>query len=98
MSERMERLLTPQEVAERLAISVQTLYNRRSYGGDLPPAVHIGRLVRYRQQDVDAWILGLSRHPAVSDAQEFAHFHEKPIRRGRPTKAEQVRNRARQHR
>lgn len=91
----MEKLLTPQELAVILGISVQTLYNRRSYGGDLPPSVHIGRLVRYRPSDVDAWIRGLARHPVTAETHEPGCRAEKPIRRGRPTKTEQIHRRGR---
>ncbi|MDO8275538.1 MAG: helix-turn-helix domain-containing protein [Serpentinimonas sp.] len=91
----MEQLYTPQQLAASLGIAVQTLYNRRSYSGSLPQAVHIGRLVRYRQSDVDAWLSGLSRHPMLRDTSTTAPKADTPIRKGRPTKAEQVMRRGR---
>lgn len=97
MSKRMEKLLTPEELAAILCLSVQTVYNRRSNGDDLPPAVHIGRLVRYRVSDVDAWIGTLSRHPVTAETHKTGRCGEEPMPRGRPTKAEQVRRRRQQH-
>lgn len=92
----MEKLLTPKELADMLGISVQTLYNRRSTGGSLPRAVLIGRLVRFRQIDVDFWINGLSSCPVAEESRERPRHHlEKPIRRGRPTKEEVISRRAR---
>lgn len=91
----MEQLYTPQQLADSLGISVQTLYNRRSYGGSLPQAIHLGRLVRYRQSDVDAWLSGLSRHPMLPETSPTVSKTDAPIRKGRPTKAEQVKSRGR---
>lgn len=87
----MEQLLTPQELAQLLRLSLQTIYNRRNQGGDLPPAVHIGRLVRYKPADVEAWLdrqSGTQAAPALKSAAPSAQ--EPPRRRGRPTKAEQI--------
>ncbi len=47
------RLLTEQEVAKELRISVQSLRNNRCQGVGLP-YVKIGRLVRYVEDDVIA--------------------------------------------
>ncbi|MCF4122182.1 helix-turn-helix domain-containing protein [Antribacter sp. KLBMP9083] len=49
-------LLTPQEVADMLRIPVRTLYGQRSAGRPTPPGVKIGRHLRYRLADVEAWI------------------------------------------
>ncbi len=50
-----ERLWTIEEVAECLAMSVQTLYGWRCrrYG---PPSYRIGNKVRYRPDEVRAWV------------------------------------------
>ena len=45
-------LLTPAEVQARLRVSRQTLYRWRNDG--TLPAVKVGRLVRYKLEDVDA--------------------------------------------
>lgn len=52
----MERLLSPEDLASILQVSVKTIYNRRSNGSSLPPALNLGGQVRYRQADVQAWL------------------------------------------
>ena len=53
----MERLLTIEEVSQQLGIAVQTLYRWRSDGTDMPQAIKIGGRLRWRQEEVDRWIL-----------------------------------------
>lgn len=48
-------LLTPDETAELLRIPVQLLYRWR-YERRGPPSFKIGRYVRYRRAEVEAWI------------------------------------------
>jgi excisionase family DNA binding protein len=50
-----ERLLGPEEVADYLGLPVKTLYQWR-YKGVGPPGLRIGRHVRYRPEDVEAWL------------------------------------------
>jgi excisionase family DNA binding protein len=50
-----ERLLQPREVAAYLGVSPATLrtwYARR----DGPPAIKVGKFLRYRRADVEAWL------------------------------------------
>ncbi len=47
--------MTVQEVSDYLQIPVATLYAYRSRGGG-PKAARIGKHLRYRRADVDAWI------------------------------------------
>ena len=42
-------------IAKRLRCEVKTLQAWRTRGGG-PPFVKIGRLVRYKAEDVDAWV------------------------------------------
>jgi excisionase family DNA binding protein len=49
------RLLTPGELAKMLSVPVSTLYAWR-YHGKGPVAVRVGRHLRYRRDEVDAWI------------------------------------------
>ena len=61
-----DRLLTLQQVADQLQIPAATLYYWRSTG-DGPKSLRVGRYVRYRQDDLDAWIAdrsGTERTPA----------------------------------
>lgn len=59
------RLLTEQEVAEVLGVTIKCLqdwrYHRRG-----PAFVKVGRLPRYRQSDLDSWIQ--SRTVPTSDS------------------------------
>jgi len=51
------RLLTAEEVAEQTSLSVETLAQWRSQGKG-PPYVKISRnCVRYRQSDLDCWLV-----------------------------------------
>ncbi len=48
-------LLAPAQVVEYLQVPVNTLYRWRTTG-DGPPAARVGKHLRYRQRDVDAWV------------------------------------------
>jgi predicted DNA-binding transcriptional regulator AlpA len=54
------RLLDEQEVADYIGKSVSFVQKLRSTGGG-PRYLKIGASVRYRQEDVDAWLSGLER-------------------------------------
>lgn len=51
----VEPLLSTDEVSPVLVILVDTLDNRRWMGSG-PPFLRIGRHVRYRRSDLEAWI------------------------------------------
>ncbi|WP_374477663.1 helix-turn-helix transcriptional regulator [Zoogloea sp.] len=86
----MEPLLTPQTLAAALGLAEQTIYNRHSTGGNLPPAIKLGRLLRFRPADVEAW-LERQKQPSPSAASTAPVVQPPPVRRrGRPTKAEQI--------
>lgn len=48
-------LLTPQEVADFLAVPVLTLQTWRGRGTG-PRSYRVGRHVRYRREDVESWL------------------------------------------
>ncbi len=50
-----QRLLSPQDLADQLGIPLPTVYKWR-YGGTGPRSIKVGRHIRYRQSDVDAWL------------------------------------------
>lgn len=50
-----EQLLAPAEVSRWLRIPVGTLYRWRSNGSG-PPAIRVGRHLRYRASDLRAWL------------------------------------------
>lgn len=81
----MEQLLTSKMLADLLGLAEQTIYNRHSTGGSLPPCIKLGRLVRFRMSDVEAWINGQQRAETI-----VAPCEPAKRRRGRPTKAEQI--------
>jgi predicted DNA-binding transcriptional regulator AlpA len=54
--QREDRLWSPIELAKHLGIPVATLYAWR-YRGEGPPALRIGRHLRYRPADIEAWLL-----------------------------------------
>ncbi|OZI47060.1 helix-turn-helix transcriptional regulator [Bordetella genomosp. 5] len=89
----MDKLLTSDQLAAVLGLSVQTLYNRRTRGEPLPPCVKVGRLLRYEQAEVHTWLVSQRE---AQQAQQVALATPEPTaapqvarRRGRPTKAEQ---------
>jgi len=94
---KMDKLLTSDQLAAVLGLTVQTLYNRRTRGAPLPPCVKVGRLLRYEQAEVLAWLAsqremqhgpqGALATPERTAAPQVAR------RRGRPTKAEQFHRR-----
>lgn len=48
--QKMPHLLTPEDVAARLGVSLRTLMNMEKRG-DIPPGVHIGRAKRHAIDD-----------------------------------------------
>jgi excisionase family DNA binding protein len=56
------QLLTATQVSELLQVPVQTLYLWRHKGVG-PKTVKVGRHLRYRQADLDAWVESLIRPP-----------------------------------
>ena len=53
---RLEQLLTVQQVADRLQVRRSWIYNRR-HSGSLPfPAIRVGKFLRFRRSDVEAWL------------------------------------------
>jgi len=63
----LSQLLTAQELAELLKVPAKTIYAWR-YKGQGPPGVVVGRHLRFRPEDVAAWL----------DAETWSQ----PIRRG----------------
>ncbi len=50
-----DQLLTVEELADYLVVPVATLYQWR-YRREGPPGFRVGRYIRYRRTDVEAWI------------------------------------------
>jgi excisionase family DNA binding protein len=60
-SREMPDLLTQQQLAEELQVSVRTLERWRREGTG-PPWVRVGRSPRYRRQDIDRWLEATRRN------------------------------------
>ena len=50
-----DRLLTVEDLANFLDVPIKTLYAWR-YHGEGPVGFRVGRYIRYRRTDVEAWI------------------------------------------
>jgi len=86
----MEPLITPQALAELTGLALQTIYNRHSNGGSLPECLKLGRLLRFRARDVEAWLDGHYESVEIKPLSQLEPASTTPRRRGRPTKAEQI--------
>lgn len=86
----VEQLLTPKTLAAALGLAEQTIYNRHSSGGDLPPVIKLGRLLRFRPADVEVWLE--CRQQLTAPVSTSAPLVAR--RPGRPTKAEQIARRS----
>lgn len=63
----LDVLLTPVQASSTLGLAIQTLADLR-YKGRGPQFVKVGRLVRYRLRDLEAWL----------DSRTFTHTGEVP--------------------
>lgn len=81
-----ETLLTIEEVAARLHITVGTARNRlSSENAEMPPSIRSGRRRLFPLSEYNEWVNELSRkqNPKI-------HHHEEPQGRGRPRKLTEV--------
>ena len=76
-----DRLLTVADLAERHSVAVQTVWcwNSNETG---PPYIKVGRLVRYRLRDVEAWERQHERNALVPGRPAAPH----PVPAGRPVR------------
>jgi excisionase family DNA binding protein len=51
----LERLISTRELAEYLGVAPQAIYDLRTAGRG-PRAVHVGRELRYRVSEIQAWL------------------------------------------
>jgi predicted DNA-binding transcriptional regulator AlpA len=52
----VHRLLDADDLSDFLGVSRDSLYDRRHRGVDLPPAIRIGRVLRWRIEDIERWL------------------------------------------
>ena len=70
----MYQLFSPKTLAAHLGLAEQTIYNRHSGGGDLPKAFKLGRLLRFRPDDVNAWLDAKRQFgPSATPLPDIAH-------------------------
>lgn len=51
----MDKLITPEELSEKLDIPIGTLYQWR-YRNVGPRSISVGRHIRYRRSDIEEWL------------------------------------------
>ena len=71
-SEAIEPVLSLSELAARLRVSVQTLYDLRSQGRG-PRGFRVGRELRFRVSEVDAWLTRMEEADAERHRPRGAH-------------------------
>ncbi|MBR7918266.1 helix-turn-helix domain-containing protein [Burkholderia vietnamiensis] len=59
----MEKLLTVDDLAALLNIQKRSVYVARYTRGNLPPAIKIGGLLRFRPGDVETWLANQPASP-----------------------------------
>ena len=69
-TETLDTVLSLSELAARLRVSVQTIYDLRSQGRG-PRGFRVGRELRFRASEIDAWLARMeeadaARHPQVA--------------------------------
>ena len=62
---KIKQLVTSKEAAHMLGFSEKTLRNWRTNGRQAIPFIRIGRTVRYRTADLEAWLNGDSHFKAA---------------------------------
>ena len=83
----MQQLLFPKALATHIGLAEQTIYNRHSTGGDLPRAIKLGHLLRFRPADVESWLNTKGQSSAVETPLSTPG---QPSSGGQPSVADQV--------
>jgi predicted DNA-binding transcriptional regulator AlpA len=78
-SARIDRLLTDFDL-ERLTQRARSTWQKARLTGTGPPFVRLGRLVRYRESDVEVW---LATHPSLRSTSEIPERRITPEAYGR---------------
>lgn len=63
----VERLYSPKQLAELRGVSLPTITHDRLIGGGVP-FMRIGRLIRYREREIQAWIDGHQSFTSTTEA------------------------------
>ena len=67
-NEKLDAVLSLSELAARLGVSAQTIYDLRSQGRG-PRGFRVGRELRFRVSEIDAWLARMEQ----ADAARHAH-------------------------
>ena len=59
----MSDLLSPQEFADYVGVPVRTVY-AWNHQGTGPTPIKVGKHVRYRREDIEAWLRSNTKEPA----------------------------------
>ena len=62
------RLYNTEELAQIMGWSIQTIYQRRYRGASLPKSIEVDGTIRYRAEDVDAWLESHTTNRDTDDA------------------------------
>jgi predicted DNA-binding transcriptional regulator AlpA len=86
----LDGLMSAADVSEYLDVPVATLHGWR-HRGEGPPAMRVGRWLRYRESDVKAWIdqraeRGPHREPAPTYEQVAPPVKKRTTRTSKPAK------------
>jgi excisionase family DNA binding protein len=65
----LDAVLSMSELATRLRVSVQTIYDLRSQGRG-PRGFRVGRELRFRTSEIDAWLARMEEADAARHAQQ----------------------------
>ena len=68
-----QKLLTPKEVARWLDVSVDWVHNHATRKEPRLPVVRIGKLLRFRNEEVEAFIRGQSHKIGERSADSSSH-------------------------
>ena len=63
----LEQMLSTRELAEYLGVAPQAIYDLRTTGRG-PRAIHVGRELRYRVSEIEAWIERMSEPAHAAEA------------------------------
>jgi predicted DNA-binding transcriptional regulator AlpA len=83
----MQQLFSPKTLAAHIGLAEQTTYNRHSAGGDIPRAIKLGHLLRFRRTDVESWLD--AKNPSTAMA-TLPPPPGQPSSGGQPSVADQV--------
>lgn len=61
----LEPVLTTSELAAHLGVPVQTIHDLR-HSGRGPRGIHVGRELRFRVSEIEAWLVNLEEHDGAA--------------------------------